>query len=316
MSSSEPKTTAKCTIVTTKGVLQVELWAHEIPKTCRKFLQLCLNGSFEKCQLNDIDTGSIGLSSTFYTNLTREHNSRLKVVTDGILCWDTKKGTWIVSTLDWSHTFHSNTNIFGKIAGNSIYTFREIVSGEKNPDDPKKYLYPAEIEHIEVSVPYFKDLDVGRLKRPIKAIEDDDKLRRGKVKQMMKVRLSYDDLDGENSEDEGSDNNIDTAPIKMKLPRWIESANDNKLSKKEENKLISVCTDVETRDDLTHHLPINSDLIKEITEPDEVGSLEEEDTKSKHVNSDDISERERETLKVLALFQDEVKDKKILSRKT
>ena len=44
---SEPPTKGKVVIVTSKGEIEIELWAKETPKTCRNFVQLCLENYYD-----------------------------------------------------------------------------------------------------------------------------------------------------------------------------------------------------------------------------------------------------------------------------
>lgn len=44
----EPPTTAKVVLETNYGVLEIDLWARECPRACRNFIQLCLEGYYDK----------------------------------------------------------------------------------------------------------------------------------------------------------------------------------------------------------------------------------------------------------------------------
>lgn len=43
----EPPTNGKVILVTSMGELEIELWSREAPKTCRNFIQLCLEGYYQ-----------------------------------------------------------------------------------------------------------------------------------------------------------------------------------------------------------------------------------------------------------------------------
>ena len=43
----EPPTNGKVILVTSMGDLEIELWSREAPKTCRNFIQLCLEGYYQ-----------------------------------------------------------------------------------------------------------------------------------------------------------------------------------------------------------------------------------------------------------------------------
>ncbi|KAL8439505.1 hypothetical protein Efla_001436 [Eimeria flavescens] len=46
--ANEPVTSGKVVLHTTMGPLDVELWSREAPRTCRSFVQLCLEGYYDK----------------------------------------------------------------------------------------------------------------------------------------------------------------------------------------------------------------------------------------------------------------------------
>ena len=43
----QPQTSGKVTLNTTEGEIDIELWTTEIPKACRNFIQLCLEGYYD-----------------------------------------------------------------------------------------------------------------------------------------------------------------------------------------------------------------------------------------------------------------------------
>lgn len=42
----EPPTLGKVLLKTSVGDIDIELWSRECPKTCRNFIQLCMEGNF------------------------------------------------------------------------------------------------------------------------------------------------------------------------------------------------------------------------------------------------------------------------------
>lgn len=50
----EPPTKGKILIHTNQGDLEIELWSKETPKTCRNFVQLCMEGYFNNTPFNRI----------------------------------------------------------------------------------------------------------------------------------------------------------------------------------------------------------------------------------------------------------------------
>jgi len=54
---SEPDTTGKVTLHTSHGDIDVELWTKETPKACRNFIQLCMEGYYDKCIFHRVIAG-------------------------------------------------------------------------------------------------------------------------------------------------------------------------------------------------------------------------------------------------------------------
>lgn len=44
----EPPTTGKVILATSHGELDIELWSRETPLACKNFIQLCLEGYYDK----------------------------------------------------------------------------------------------------------------------------------------------------------------------------------------------------------------------------------------------------------------------------
>lgn len=39
---------------TSHGELEIELWCKEVPKGCKNFIQLCLNGYYDNCHFHRV----------------------------------------------------------------------------------------------------------------------------------------------------------------------------------------------------------------------------------------------------------------------
>ncbi|CAG8984230.1 hypothetical protein HYALB_00004213 [Hymenoscyphus albidus] len=55
----EPQPTASCILHTTSGDISLELWAQQVPLTCRNFLQLCLDGYYDNTIFHRLVPGFI-----------------------------------------------------------------------------------------------------------------------------------------------------------------------------------------------------------------------------------------------------------------
>ncbi|SMN21222.1 similar to Saccharomyces cerevisiae YPL064C CWC27 Component of a complex containing Cef1p, putatively involved in pre-mRNA splicing [Maudiozyma saulgeensis] len=209
------RTTAKCVIHTTKGELEVELWAKECPLTCRYFLESSQRGNFNGATFNNYMKGKY-LSlvhpadhSDIDAVRSVEYNSRLIVSQDGILCWNLKENTLIISTKEWPNHSRNEFTVFGKIVGQSIYTLRGWLTNDLDDDSGgTKFIYPAIIKGIEITIPYFNDLRVDEPAK-MKSVSLTEPPRK-RLKSMAKVKLSFDD------DDEGEEND-DSVLLKSKI---------------------------------------------------------------------------------------------------
>ena len=166
MSSLEPATTAKVVLITTKGPIEIELWAKEVPNICRVFIQNCLDKKYIGTTFNKVikdylvQTSKIKEPKT--TQLKDEFHSRLKFNKRGLVGAvhnDERNSNNVDSlfiTLKPTPEFNNNYVLFGKIMGDSIYNVVKINESElKSEETP---LYPAEITDIKILIQYFDDL--------------------------------------------------------------------------------------------------------------------------------------------------------------
>lgn len=292
---STPRTTAKCVIHTSKGDLEVELWANECPRTSRFFIKCCLNNEFDGNTLNyfikDRYIKLIRQENDRVHELTlTEPNSRLKVSQDGILCWDIKSDTWLISTQAWDNYFDNNITVFGKIVGDSIYKFRELTRNELDPSSSNtRFLYPAVISNIEITIPYFSDLVTKR-----SGDSNNESKQLKKQKFMPKVKLNFNDESDESSEDELTSSKIQTK-FKMKASPLL-----NIPEKKVERKVEADTIQLRENHDKTHH----SKPLMETTVSDD----------NKKSNDPTLTEREKQTMKMFEEFRNKTKNKNILSK--
>lgn len=216
---SQPQTSAKCIIYTTKGRLDVELWAKEIPIATKTFLEACRQGKLNDetlCEIpNDRRYVTISnIKNDYQTEkLREERNSRIRLSRNGIVGWDNDSLRWFITTKEWNASEATPAIIIiGKIVDESIYTFKRIIDdGERDADG--KFVYPATIKAVEVTIPFFTDLTQLSDTKVIKTPANSGKSI--KYTKATKVKLSY-------HEDEDEDEEIrPTKKIKIKLPPSI-----------------------------------------------------------------------------------------------
>lgn len=166
MSSLEPATTAKVVLITTKGPIEIELWAKEVPNISRQFIQNCLDKKYIGTTFNKVikdylvQTSKIKESET--SQLKDEFHSRLKFNKRGLVGAvhnDRRNSNNVDSlfiTLKPAPEFNNNYVLFGKIMGDSIYNVVKINESELESEETP--MYPAEIIDIQILIQYFDDL--------------------------------------------------------------------------------------------------------------------------------------------------------------
>ncbi|CCH57856.1 hypothetical protein TBLA_0A00550 [Henningerozyma blattae CBS 6284] len=194
-----PKTSDSCSIKTSKGTLLVELWTNECPSTVDAFIECCKDHTFvDKFFYWNDDASYPCIILDYQLNskiapIPSEYHSRLAFSTDGILGWDTQKQTWFITSEQWLTTNKDN-NVFGKVVGDSRYVLRDIIKGEKDPDDNSQYLFPPIIQSIEI------------LSRNVDTPKTIESIKLAPKKHTQNVKLHF------NTEDENDDEQ-DTLPI-------------------------------------------------------------------------------------------------------
>lgn len=210
----EPPTTARVILETTKGPLEIELWAKEIPIASRNFLQRCAEGYYNGTKFHRILKGFMvqagagfrdQATSSFFAD---EFHSRIKytgsrqrgiVGCANIAGKKNSNGSQFIITLGngpQTQALNGKNPVFGRIVGDSIYNLARIESEGDLLEDGETPLYPVEITSAKVVEPYFDDLIYKEEKPSIaKEIAKQAATTKKKPKAKAKVRLSYDDED-------------------------------------------------------------------------------------------------------------------------
>lgn len=255
----EPTTTAKVQINTSKGAIEIALWAKEFPLTCRRFLQNCLDGKYDGLRFTKVIKDYLiqidGNSNELEYDIPDEFNSRVRFGQKGLLAAikedenmknNHSVDSWFI-TLTAIPEFNNKYNVFGKLVGDSIYNVANINDGEMKDDKP---IFPAKIINIDILEPYFE-----LQKTPQEPVKKKVKTSKPKVK------LAYDE-----------ENNDDDLNFKMKSAH--ELLNDTKKSKNQKLKVLNTIEDIQQE--------VNN---KEVTEQD----INQEINKQ-NVNKQDIQE--------------------------
>jgi len=182
-------TTGKVVLHTTLGPLDVELWSTQVPKACRNFIQLCLEGYYDKTifhrmvkdylvQGGDPTGTGYGGESIYGAPFKDEYHSRLKFSHRGIVaCASFERdlnGSQFFITMGVTPELDKKNTIFGKITGDTIFNLLRMNTLEVNKED--RPLKPPQILRTEVLWNPFEDI-VPRQKQPeeVKEIEPEKK---------------------------------------------------------------------------------------------------------------------------------------------
>lgn len=162
----DPKTNGRILIKTTMGPIDVELWTREAPKTCRNFIQLCLNNIYNGTIFHRLikkfiiqggdptNTGEGGVSA--FEDLKLELNQRLRFNRRGLLAMADSQSQFFF-TLGACEELNGKHTIFGKIVGDTLYNVVEMGELETDVND-RPYSAPKilEIEVVENPFPELK----------------------------------------------------------------------------------------------------------------------------------------------------------------
>ena len=162
--SMEPTTSGKVVLETTKGEIEIELWAKEMPLASRNFVQLCMENYFDNTQFHRIipgfmvqggdptNTGAGGES--VYTDgiegkyFKDEFHTRISFNRRGLLaCANQSKpntnGSQFFITLAACRHLDGKHTIFGKIVGPTMFNVLQMENLEIGEDD--RPVYPPKI---------------------------------------------------------------------------------------------------------------------------------------------------------------------------
>ncbi len=150
--SQEPPTSGKVILITNYGNIDIELWTKETPKTCKNFIQLCLENYYNnniffriinKFMIQTGDKTNSGKSgSSIYNNLEfkDEIHSRLKFNHRGMVAMANKNIknsnlSQFFITMDKCPWLNNKHTIFGKVIGDTFFNAQNINELLTNKND-------------------------------------------------------------------------------------------------------------------------------------------------------------------------------------
>merc|ERR1712025_737630 len=156
---------------TTVGEIEIELWSRECPKACRNFVQLCLEGYYDKTKFfrvvpdfivqgGDPTNSGSGGESIYGGPFKDEFHSRLRLVRRGLVAMANSgkddNGSQFFFTLAPTRELQNKHTIFGKVVGDTIYNMLRLAEGHLEDGDRPKY--PHKIIRSRVLINPFTDI--------------------------------------------------------------------------------------------------------------------------------------------------------------
>ena len=290
--TSEPPTSGKVIVETNYGNIDIELFTLEAPKSCRNFIQHCLNKYYNGCiffkifknfmiQTGDPTNTGNGGESIYHEDFRDELHSRLKFSHRGIVAMANKNkpnsnGSQFFITLDKCSEMDKKYTIFGKVTGPTFFnavTISNLSANEDGVPSMKDEEKPR-ITNTQVVINPFKDL------KPTVVIKDDDnsgKSKKKKKPKKLKIKYSTDKMFFQDSEDESENND--------NKDKDDNNANEDKNELKEEkdNKEIKQIDNNENKEQLENK---NNEKTEEDKKEDIEEKNNEENKNEPKINND------------------------------
>ncbi|PFX30171.1 Peptidyl-prolyl cis-trans isomerase CWC27-like [Stylophora pistillata] len=224
-------------LITSSGEIEIELWSKEAPKTCRNFVQLCLEGYYDDtifhriikgfCVQGGDPTGTgMGGESIYGKPFKDEFHQRLRFVRRGLVAManagPNDNQSQFFFTLGATQELNGKHTIFGKVAGDTIYNMIKMEDCEVNSDD--RPLFPPKIKKTEVLYNPFDDIVPRQIKEEVQTKPEERKKKKVKGTKNFSL-LSF----GEEAEEDESTVASVSKTLKMKSSHDL--LNDPKLSK-------------------------------------------------------------------------------------
>jgi len=234
----EPPCEGKVCLETTVGEIDIELWSRECPKACRNFVQLCLEGYYDKTKFfrvvpdfivqgGDPTNSGSGGESIYGGPFKDEFHSRLRLVRRGLVAMANSgkddNGSQFFFTLAATRELQNKHTVFGKVVGDTIFNMIRLAEGHLEDGDRPKY--PHKIIRTRVLINPFPDIV------PREAIHQEiEKGKKSKPKSKMKATKDFKLLSfGEEAEDDEESIDVASKTSKGKGKSAHDLAGDSNL---------------------------------------------------------------------------------------
>ncbi|CAG9761933.1 unnamed protein product [Ceutorhynchus assimilis] len=230
----EPPTSGKVLLKTTAGDIDIELWSKETPKTCRNFIQLCLEGYYDNTtfhrvvknfivQGGDPQGDGTGGESIYGEPFKDEFHQRLRFSRRGLLAMANAgkddNGSQFFFTLAATPELQNKHTIFGKVVGDTLFNMIKLSEGIIEDETP---MYPYKILKTEVLSNPFSDIEPR-----VKEIQTKEKKKKEKQPGVKNFKLlSF----GEEAEEDEEISTRESGKLNSKGKSSHDVLNDPKLS--------------------------------------------------------------------------------------
>ena len=307
---TEPQTTGKVILETNYGNIDIELFTLEAPKSCRNFIQHCLNKYYNGCHFFKIfknfmiqtgdptNTGSGG-ESIYSSEFRDEFHSRLKFNHRGVVAMNNKNkpnsnGSQFFITLEKCEEMNKKFTIFGKVTGPTFFNAINISNLSADEDGKPLMNNEKEIPKIintEVVINPFKDLkptvDLTQLiknENEENIGDNNDNDINKKKKKKLKIKNITDkmffNIDENEEEEENNEINKDEIKEEQNKEKIIEldenNENDESKSEESDNESKSLSSD--------NNEVQNAKQILENEEPEKINKRKNIDDYKKEIN--------------------------------
>jgi cyclophilin family peptidyl-prolyl cis-trans isomerase len=304
--SLEPQTSAKARFYTTKGLIDIELWAKETPVTSRFFLTNVLNNKFAGWEFNRVVKDFIiQLDGSVSQDLFEdEFHSRIRFSKRGVLgsvnlgSRNSNTGKFFITLREAPELQNKNT-AFGKVVGDGIYTVLKISEGELNDESP---IYPVKVIKSEILIPFFHDLVKDEVVTGEKTVSEKKKKKKARVKLNLgeeeepivdvKMRSAHDVLDDRRLTKDDVFVEAHEEPVQPEDTVGMEKRSDNEIKREtdEDENMKSIITQIKHLKEELARPKVSAEPMELFTKPSK-------------------ERRESETLKTLQLFMEKLKSK-------
>ncbi|XP_076440849.1 uncharacterized protein LOC143280150 [Babylonia areolata] len=187
----EPPSNGKVLMKTSVGDIDIELWSKEAPKSCRNFVQLCMEGYYDGTAFHRVvkdfivqggdptDTGEGG-ESVYGAPFKDEFHQRLRFVRRGLVAMANAgphdNGSQFFFTMAATPELQNKHTIFGKVVGDTLFNMLKLQEVEVK-EATERPLEPHRVISTEVLNNPFDDIVPRQIKRVKKDKEEEKKIK-------------------------------------------------------------------------------------------------------------------------------------------